>query len=327
MRQTSQTIQLNRRSVLMAASAFAVAPTWAQSPAWNPTRPIKLIVPFPAGGGADVSARQVTEQLGQKLGQAVVIDNRAGGGGMIGGEIAFRAAPDGYTLLWATSEMISAGPHLWAKLPFKPLEFVPVGPTGRIGFVMVTRPDLEAKTFPQIVELARKRELTFAAWGSGTGGHVGAEMIRNHAKGTKILVVPYQGAAPAMQAVVASQVDVTFMPMPLWLALNTKVTTVAVAAKSRYERMKDVPTTAEFGVPIDLEGWQGVFAPPQTPRVAVERISKALAEVMAGSEVKGKYESMGVVPPVETYEDFVKLLPADTVRLGEMFRLANVQPQ
>jgi tripartite-type tricarboxylate transporter receptor subunit TctC len=105
------------------------------------------------------------------------------------------------------------------------------------------------------------------------------------------------------------------------------VTTIAVAAKSRYERLKDVPTTAEFGVPIDLEGWQGVFAPPQTPRPIVERISKALAQVMAGPEVRSKYESMGVVPPVESHEEFVKLLPADTVRLGEIMRMANVQPQ
>jgi len=327
MRQICENFSMQRRSLLAAAGAFAVAPAWSQAAGWTPTRSIRLVVPFPAGGGADVSARQVTDRLGQKLGQPVVIDNRGGAGGTIGGEVAYRAAPDGYTLLWATSEMIAAAPHLYAKLPYKPLDFVPVGPTGRIGFVLVSRPQLDVKTFPQLVDLARRRELSFAAWGSGTAGHLGAEMFKQHTKVPRALLVPFQGAAPAVQSVVSGQVDLTFMPIPLWLALQTKVTTIAVAAKSRYERMKQVPTMAEFGVPADLEGWQGVFAPPQTPRPVVDRIAKALAEVMAEAEVRKKLEDMGVVSPTESSEEFARLLPSDLARWGELMRLANVQPQ
>lgn len=332
MRQASSPLRLTRRNLLstvgaiMATSSISYS-AWSQQSTWTPTRPIKLIVPFPAGGGADVSARQVTEKLGQRLGQPVVIENRGGAGGTIGGEVASRAAPDGYTLLWATSEMIAAGPYLYARLPFKPLELVPVGPTGRIGFVLVGRSEFEPRTLPELIDLAQRREVSVASWGSGTAPHLGSETVKRHAKLSKLVLVPYQGAAAAVQAVVAGQVDTTFMPMPLWLVLNTKVNTIAVAAKSRYERLKQVPTMEDFGIPVDLEAWQGVYAPPNTPRPVVARISAVLAEVMADSDVRKKYESMGVQAPTETYEEFVKLLPADTARLGELMRLANVQPQ
>jgi tripartite-type tricarboxylate transporter receptor subunit TctC len=333
MKQIAQQILLQRRSLLVAAGAlavgaFAMTPAWSQSATWNPTRPIKMVVPFAPGGGADVSARAVVDKLGQKLGQVVIIDNRAGAGGTLGGEAAFRAAPDGYTLMWATSEMLTVAPHMYLKLNYKPLDFVPIGPTGRIGFVLVSRSDLGVKTFPELVALARTRELSFASWGNGSAGHLGSEMFKHHTKVPKVLSVPYQGAAPAAQAVMGNQVDLTFMPMPLWLGLQSKVTTLAVAAKSRYERIKQVPTMAELGVPADLEGWQGVFAPPQTPQPVVDRIAKALAEVMADAEVRKKLEEIGVEPPLSvSHEDFAKSVAPDLAKWGEIMRLANVKPQ
>jgi tripartite-type tricarboxylate transporter receptor subunit TctC len=322
---------LRRRGLLFAAGALAAtpawSPAWAQSTPWNPTYPIKIVVPYPPGGGADVTARAVVDRLGQKLGQSVVIENRAGAGGTIGGGSVFRAEPDGYTLLWATSEMLAGAPHLFLKLPYKPLEFVAIGATGRIGFALVGRPDLEVKTFPELVELARKRELSFSSWGSGSSGHVGAEMFKHIAKLPKVLTVPYQGAAPAAQAVMAGQVDLMFMPIPLWLAMQTRVITLAAASKSRYERLKQVPTMAEFGIPVDLEGWQGVYAPPQTPQAVVDRLAAALFEVTSDAEFKRKLDDMGVVPPSGSPGEFAKVLAPDLARWGEIMRLAEVKPQ
>jgi tripartite-type tricarboxylate transporter receptor subunit TctC len=329
MRQLSDDLlgPLKRRSFLVAASACVVAPAWSQSPTWNPTKPIRLVVPYPPGGGVDVSARTVVDKLGQKLGQTVIIDNRGGAGGTIGGEVVYRSAPDGYTLLWGSSDMLAGAPHLFLKLPYKPLEFIPIGPTGRFGFVLVGRPNLEVKTFPELVQLAGKRELSFASWGSGSPGHVGAEMFKHFTKVPGVLTVPYQGAAPAAQAVMGSQVDLMYMPVPLWLAMQSRVTSFAVAAKSRYERIKQMPAMAEFGVPVDLEGWQGVFAPPQTPRPIVDRLSKALAEVTSDPEIRRKLDELGVVPPSGTAEEFAKVLEPETARWGEIMRLANVKPQ
>ena len=318
---------LRRRNLLLAAGAWTVAPVWSQSTTWNPVHPIKLVVPYPPGGGVDATARALADPLSQKLGQTVVIDNRAGAGGAIGAEAVFRATPDGYTLLWATFEMMAVAPYLFPKLPYKPLEFVPIAATGGIGFVLVSRPDFEAKAFPALVELARRRELSFASWGNGSAGHTGAEMFKHLAKVPKVLVVPYQGAAPAAQAVMAGQVDLMYMPIPLLLATQSRVTIIAAAAKARYERFKQVPTMAEFGVPVDLEGWQGVYAPPQTPQPVIDRLAKALIEVTSDPEVKMKLTELGVMPTSGGTEGFAKLLASETARWSDLMRMADVKPQ
>jgi tripartite-type tricarboxylate transporter receptor subunit TctC len=152
-------------------------------------------------------------------------------------------------------------------------------------------------------------------------------MFKNLGHVPKILNVPFQGTAPAAQAVLGSQVDLMFMPMPLWLSMQSRVVTFAAAAKARYARFGQLPVMAEFGVPVDLEIWQGLFAPPQTPRPIIERFSKALAEVTAEPEVKRKIEEMGIVPLSGTQEEFARSLPPDAQRWGEIMRLANVQPQ
>jgi len=323
-----QTIRpLRRRSLLLAASACAMAPAWAQGSTWNPTRPIKVVIPFPAGGGADTTFRAMSDRLAQKLGQPLIVDNRPGAAGAIGAEAVYRAAPDGYALLFTSADVISLAPHQYLKLPYKPLEFVPVGPGPSGGIVLVGRADLEAKTFPALVELARKRELSFASWGNGSPAHIGAEMFRHYAKVPKILNVPYLGGAPATQALIAGQVDMMFMPSPLWLAFQSKVTTFAAAAKTRFARHKELPTLAELGMPIDLELWHGLFAPPQTPRPVVDRLAKALAEVMAEPEVRKKYEDLGLLLPSGSPDEFAKSLAPDVARWGENMRLAGVQPQ
>jgi tripartite-type tricarboxylate transporter receptor subunit TctC len=316
---------LTRRRFIAAAGALAAVPAWAQT--WNPSRPIKLVVTYPPGGGADVTARAMTDKLGAKLGQSVVIENRGGAGGTIGADAVYRAEPDGHTLLWGNADILTIAPHLYTRLPYKPLEFVAIGPTAAVPFVLVGRPDLGVKTFPELLALARTRELSFASWGNGSPGHVGSEMFKNLAKVPRLLTVPYQGTAPAAQAVMGSQVDVMYMPGPLWLAMQSRVVTFAVAGKGRYERFKDVPAMAEFGVPVDLEVWQGLFAPPHTAKPIVDRLAKALAEVTADPEIRRKIEELGVVALSGSQEEFARSLAPDAARWGAIMKMANVQPQ
>jgi tripartite-type tricarboxylate transporter receptor subunit TctC len=317
---------LRRRTFLAASAAATATAAWPQA-GWSPSRAIRLVVTYPPGGGADVSARAITEKLGQKLGQPIIVENRGGAGGVVGTEQVYRAAPDGYTLLWGNADTLAIAPHLFAKLPYKPLDFAAIAPVCGIGFVMVGRQGLEAKDFPELLAMARAKELSFASWGNGSPGHVGCEMIKTLGKVPKALNVPFQGTAPAAQAVLAGQVDLMFMPMPLWLAMNSKVVTYGVAAKSRYERMKQVPTLAEMGVPADLEVWQGLFAPPQTPRAVVERVHKAITEVVSEPDVKARLEELGTLPLVAGLDEFSRSIPRELARWGEIMKTAQVQPQ
>jgi len=318
---------IRRRTLVMAAAgACTVGTAWGQA-AWNPQRPLKLIVTYPPGGGADVTARAFTDQLGNKLGQAVVIDNRGGAGGAIGAEVAYRAAPDGYTLLWGNADILTIAPHLFTRLPYKPNEFVPIGPTAAVAFVLCGRGDIGVKTFAEVLELGRKKELSFASWGNGSPGHVGSEMFKTMGKVPSVLTVPYQGTAPAAQALLAGQVDMMYLPSPLFLAMESKVTTFAAAGKQRYDRFKQVPTMAEFGVPVDLEVWQGLFAPPGTPKPVIDRIASALTEVSADPAIRKKIEELGVVPLASSQEEFAKSIAPDAARWGEIMRAAQVKPQ
>lgn len=323
----SECTQLRRRTLLAAGAGLLATSAWPQGAPWNPTRALKLVVTYPPGGGADVSARAISDRLGQKLGQPVVIDNRGGAGGVVGTEVVYRSAPDGYTILWGNADVLAIAPHLYTKLPYKPLEFAAISPVCGIGFVLAGRQGLEAKNFEELLALARKRELTSASWGNGSPGHVGTEMFNGSGKVKKMLVVPYQGTAPAAQALLAGQVDLMYMPLPLWLAMQSRVTTYAVAAKQRYGRMSQVPTMAELGVPVDLEVWQGLFAPPQTPRPVIERIYRATADVLGDPDVKKKLEELGTLPLSGSQEEFAALMPKELARWGEIMRAAQVQPQ
>jgi len=317
---------LRRRQLLLAGAGLCAASV-ASAQVWAPHHTIRLVVTYPPGGGADVTARAFTDQLGMKLGQPVIVENRGGASGAIGAEVVYRAAPDGHTLLWGNADIMTIAPHLFSRLAYKPLEFQPIGPTAAVAFVLAGRGDIEAKTFPDLLELARKRELTFASWGNGSPGHVGSEMFKTLGKVPSTLTVPYQGTAPAAQALLGGQVDMMYLPSPLFLGMQSKITTFAAAGKKRYERFKEVPTMAEFGVPVDLEVWQGLFAPPGTPKPIVERFAQALAEVSADPAIRRKIEELGVVPLASSQEDFAKSIAPDAQRWGEIMRAAHVKPQ
>lgn len=312
------------RSLLAALTAMAClisAPVQAQ---WNPTRPIKIVVPYPPGGASDVAARSVTERVSQKLGQPVLVENRAGAGGILGTDAVFRAEPDGYTLLLGASDAVSIAPHLQPELTkYKPEEFVPVAPVNQLTTVLVTRAGLGVKTASELVALAKKSRLTYASWGNGSLGQVSAEAFRSTAQ-IELLNVPYQGAAPAAQAVLAGQVDLMFMPGPLWLSFHERLVTLGATSPGPFQ---NVPSLTSQGVPVVVEIWQGILAPPKTSKAIVERLHKAFSEALNEPEMKEKTARMGSIPLSLTQEEFATMVAGDIRKWKKMLADYNIKPQ
>ena len=291
---------------------------------WNPTRPVRIVVPYPPGGGSDVAARTISDRVGQKLGQPVIVDNRPGAGGILGTDAVFRAEPDGYTLLLGSSDTIAIAPHLQPELTkYKPEEFTAIAPINQLTTILVARPGLGVKNVPELVALAKTAKLSYASWGNGSLGHVSGEAFKSATK-VDLLNVPYQGAAPAAQAVLGGQVDLMFMPGPLWITFRDRVTTLGSASPRRFE---NVPTFSEQGVPVVIETWQAILAPPKTPKPVVERLHAAFSEVMAEPDIKERFAKTGSVPLQSTQDAFAKMIAADVPKWKKMLADSDIKPQ
>ncbi|HTO51216.1 MAG TPA: tripartite tricarboxylate transporter substrate binding protein [Burkholderiales bacterium] len=312
------------RAILWSATlalGVLLTPAHAQ---WNPTRPIRIIVPYPPGGASDVAARTITDGVSKRLGQPVLVENRPGAGGIVGTEAVYRAEPDGYTLLLGASDAISIAPHLQPELTrYKSEEFVAIAPVNQITTILVARPGLDVKNVAELVALAKKSKLSYSSWGNGSLGHVSGETFKSAAK-VDLLNVPYQGAAPAAQAVLGGQVDLMFMPGPLWISYRDRVTTLGALSPRRFE---NVPTLAEQGVSVVVEIWQAILAPPKTPKPVVDRLHAAFSEVMTEPEIKEKFAKMGSVPLSSTQEAFQKMILADVPRWRKILADSDIRPQ
>lgn len=298
-----------------------LAPAQAQ---WNPTRPIRIVVPYPPGGGSDVAARTISERVSPKLGQPVLVENRPGAGGIVGTDTVFRAEPDGYTLLLGASDAISIAPHLQPDLTkYKPEEFTAIAPVNQLTTILVARLGLGVKNLSELLAMAKNSKLSYSSWGNGSLGHVSGEAFKSAAK-IDLLNVPYQGAAPAAQAVLGGQVDLMFMPGPLWISFRDRVTTLGATSPRRFE---NVPTLTEQGLPVVVEVWQGILAPPKTPKPVVDRLHRAFSEVMAEPETKDRFAKMGSIPLSSTQEEFAKMIVADVPRWKKILADSDIRPQ
>jgi tripartite-type tricarboxylate transporter receptor subunit TctC len=307
------------------AAALVGLDAAAQSHGWVPDKPVRLIVPFPAGGGADVAARIVAQAVGGRLGQPMIVENRGGAGGAIGSQVVQVAPPDGCTLLVGSADTHSIYPHVYAKPLFQATEFVAVAPITRIAYVLMGRPDLPARSVADVVALSRKGQLSYASWGPGSAAHAAMSLFTGVAHLAPMLHVPYTGAAPASQALMASQVDLMMVPMPLAVASRSKLSVFGVSAMQRSDALKDVPTLSEQGYAVDAEFWIGLLAPAKTPQAAVDAISSRVHEAVSEPEVQARLLQLGMTPHRVSQPEFAAYVAGEYARWGRVIKSAGIK--
>ena len=311
--------------IIVAASVVspAIAETW-------PTRPIRFIVPFAPGGGGDVVGRIIGQRMSEQLGKPLIIDNRAGGGGTLGCELAAKAAPDGYTLLLGNVGPIAVGPALYPKLAYDPVrDFAPVTMIASFPNLLVANPGLPFKTVPELVAYAKSRpgQLNFASAGAGTSTHLAGELFKSVA-GIDVVHVPYKGGAAAMTDIIAGQVAYYFgtMPSSMPLAKAGKLRALAVTSLTRSPAAPEVPTIAESGYPkFETAAWYGLMFPTSTPREIVARTNAATMVVLALPDIRERLMHEGSEPLGSTPAQFGAYIKAEIAKWSGVVKAANLK--
>jgi tripartite-type tricarboxylate transporter receptor subunit TctC len=309
-------------ALICAALALAPAVAQAQSAANFPSKPIRLIVPYPPGGGSDRISRAVTRQLAENLKQQVVVDNRGGAGGSIGMEIAAKAPPDGHTIVFALTAQLAVNPALFKKIPYDPIrDFEPITLLATGPYVLVVHPSLPAKTLKELIALARARpgQITYASSGNGSGGHLASELLNSMTK-VKMLHVPYKGGGPALVDLLAGNVQVLFST---WSSSKPHIETgrIRALAVSTDKRLSgvDVPTVAEAGVPgYDAGVWYAFLAPAGTPKPIVSKLNAEIIKAANHPEAKqvlttGAIELVGSTP-----EELAKFMKSELAKWAKV---------
>ncbi|WP_454689087.1 tripartite tricarboxylate transporter substrate binding protein [Achromobacter aloeverae] len=314
-----------------AAMPFAAGAQAADDAAGYPDKPIRIILGFPGGGGADVLLRSVTPGLAQELGQPIIVDNRPGAGGNLAMDAVARAAPDGYTLLMG-SPGLATNPFLYKDLPFDPLkDFAPIGMVGSVQNVLIVRPSLHIDTVADLVRYAKEHPgvLNVASSGNGTSLHLAAELFKRDT-GVNIVHVPYRGGPPAMTDLLGDRVDMMFNVLPQALAQIKagKLKALAVTAAQRSPMLPDVPTMQEAGVKgYTATTWNGLLAPAGTPPAIVDKINAALHKVLAMPETKKRFEDMGQDVVMDTPAEFGRLIKDETVKWKAVIEEGGIKAQ
>jgi len=309
---------LNGLALCTLGACFAAFAAGVSAQAY-PTKPIRIVVPFPAGGTTDVLARAAAQKLAETLGQPAVVDNRPGAGGNIGAELVAKSAPDGYTLLMGTVGTHAINPGLYPKLPYDHVkDFAPVILVAGVPNVLVINPALPVNSVPELIAYAKANpgKLNFASSGNGTSIHLSAELFKTMA-GVQMTHVPYKGSAPALQDLVGGQVQLMFDNLPSSLALikGGKLKALAVTSGARAAALPDVPTLAESGLPgFEASSWFGLLAPAGTPPPVIAKLNGEIAKWLATPEAKEKLLAQGANAAGGTAEEFAQFIAAETAK-------------
>jgi len=322
---------MRRRSVLFgAAAASLAAPAVAQQGAQQfPSKPVRIVVPYTAGGGADTTARLIGPKLQEALGQTVVIDNKPGAGGTIGDDAVAKAAPDGHTLLIGAFAH-AVNPSLMPKMPFRtPDDFAPVSLLVTVPELLVVTPTFPAKTVAELVAMAKAEpgKLSYASSGNGSAQHLAAELFKLRT-GTDIQHVPYKGGSLAVADVAAGHVPFYFgnMSAALPQARAGRVRALAVTSPQRSPAAPEVPTIAEAGVSgCEISEWNALLAPAGTPPAIIERLHVDVAKILATEEIKAKFADLGAQTVGSTPAELAAFLCGEMTKWAEVVKVANVK--
>jgi len=322
------TTKLSRRTLLGATAGAMVAPAFAQG-AW-PAKPVTVIVPFPPGGGTDAFARPLFATMGKNTGRQFVIDNKGGAGGTLGAGIAAKAAPDGYTMFMGAVHHTIA-PSIYPKLDYNlETDLIPVGLVSSVPQVIVVHPGrVAAKTLPELIDLLRKNpgKLNYGSAGNGTSHHLAGELFKLQTK-TFITHIPYRGAGPALQDLVAGQVDLMFdgLGSSAPHIKAGRIRAIAVAADKPAPGFGEIPLAKNTGAPAyQVATWYGIWAPKGTPREAVAAMQAEMRKALNSDELKSAWNGLGAETPNLWGDDFGKFVSAETKRWADVVKASGVK--
>lgn len=286
----------------------------ALAQAW-PSKPIRLVVPFPPGGPTDILGRAVGAKLGELLGQSVIIDNRGGAGGGIGADNVAKSPPDGYSLLLGTTGTHTINPNLYSKLPYDPIrDFAPVSLVVKYLNILVVNPSVPAKSVAELIAMARQKpgQVTFGSAGNGSSNHLTGEMLATMT-GVKMQHVPYKGSGPALNDVIAGQINFMFDQYST-VGPNIKagkLRAIGIATKQRHPLLPDVPTIGESIPGFEVSPWYGLFAPAGTPKEIIARLNTELTKVMKSQEINDRMTTLGWDPVTNSPEEFTAQIKSE----------------
>jgi tripartite-type tricarboxylate transporter receptor subunit TctC len=307
---------------------FLAVPGWA-----FPTRPVRIIVAYPAGGGIDVMARQIGERLSREWGQPVVVENKPGANTIVAADAAAKAAPDGHTIFMTTDATFSINPHLYRKLPYDAgKDFIPVTMLVLLQQMMVAHPSVPANTLAELIDYAKKNpgKLNYASYGSGSQPHLSGEMLK-HKAGIDLVHVPYKGISLAVPAVIAGEVQLTFSGIASGMGplKAGRIKALAIGGKARSPLLPQLPTFAELGYPeVETHAWFGWFLPAGSPKEAVSRIYKDVKTILDDPEFRQKqlidrgYEVIGSSP-----DEFSSFIRTDRQKRGEAVKISGAKAE
>lgn len=316
------------RAVFIASSVLVCAQAALAQP--YPARPVRIVVPFTAGGPTDILARLLAQRLHEAMGQQFIVDNRGGGGGTIGAQLAARAAPDGYTLYMGGITSLSMAPHVHKNLPYDPFkDFAPITKLTAQPIMLIVHPALPVRSVKDFIALARARpgQMDYATSGLGGTGHLAGELFKT-VTGTNMVHIPYKGAAPALIDLTAGQVHVMFGTLlaAVPLARNGKLRPLAVTGQQRASAVPDVPTFREAGLPnFDAISWNCMMAPAGTPADVVARLNAELVKIVKDPQVLERLSGDGVVGTGSTPQELAAYIKSESAKWGKVARDAGIK--
>jgi tripartite-type tricarboxylate transporter receptor subunit TctC len=296
-----------------------------------PNKPVRIIVPYPPGGTADIIGRTIAEKLGVLWGQSVIVENRAGAGGTIGVDAVAKAAPDGYTMVLGVTGPLTIAPSINAQLAYDPLrDLVPITLVAAVPSLIAIHPSVPARDLKELIALAKSQpgKLTFASAGTGTSVHIAGELFKSMA-GVDIIHVPYKGGAPALNDLLGGQVSMIIENMPQLLpqVRAGKIRALAVTSQQRSPTLADLPAVAEILPGYEATTWFGLLAPAKTPQEIVRKVQSDVAKIGMLPDVKERFTGLGADVIASTPEAFAKHLQSELVRFSKVIKDANIKAQ